>query len=124
MIAAWFACLLLKMPLSLRARTKLIGAILERVEAVPLRDIITRAEDGSLRIEGRPVEYDQAVSLRESAIAMLNNQARRYVQAQVLSVAGHRGVVEGDTPEKLYFYRAAIWWALTEEEIYKQLAGE
>lgn len=123
MIVVYLVTWLLKLPLSLRARTRLIGAILDRIEALPLADII-KEKGGVLYVDGMPVDMDMAVKLREGAKLMLHNSARRIVYQQVASIAGKRGVVEGDTPEKLYFYRAALWWGLTEEDIYKQLAGE
>ena len=53
-----------------------------------------------------------------------DSPARRYGQQQVAAIAGKRGVVEGDTPEKLYFYRAALWYGLMEQELYEKLSGK
>lgn len=116
------ACFLLKLPLTLQQRTKLIGAILEANNAVPLRDVITFAQDGTMIIEDELIDFEKAVQIRESARTALDNTARRYVQNQVASIAGRRGVAEGDTPEKLYFYRAALWWGGMEQELYEKLA--
>lgn len=121
-IAVHFACWLLKLPLNIQQRTKLIGTILKRIEAVPLTEVI-KVKDGHLFIDGKMVDYDKAVKVRESARAMQNNQARKMVREQIAVLAGTRGVVEGDTPEKLYFYRAALWSMLQEEELYSQLVG-
>lgn len=121
-IAVHLACWLLKLPLNIQQRTKLIGAVLDRLDAVPLDEVI-KVHDGNLFIQGEQVDYDKASKVRESAHAMLNNQAHQLVREQVAVLAGTRGVVEGDTPEKLYFYRAAIWSMLQQEELYSQLAG-
>lgn len=122
-LAIKLACFLLKLPLSLRERTRLTGAILDGLDAAPLRNLIEVRSDGVLLIEGKPIDYEKAAQLRESARAMLNNQAHVLVREQVASIAGRRGVAEGDTPEKLYFYRAALWWGGQEEEFYSILAG-
>lgn len=117
------ACWLLKLPLSMKQRTKLVGAILEGLNAAPLSDIVDVAPDGKLMLDGHPVEYERAIQLRNAAIAALENGARLAIKEQVLSIAAKRGIVQGDTPEKLYFYRAAIWWGKTEEEILLKLAS-
>jgi hypothetical protein len=116
------ACFLLKLPLTLQQRTKLVGAILESNNAVPLKEVITFAHDGSMIIEDERIDFEKAIQIRESARAALDNTARKYVQNQVAAVAGRRGVAEGDTPEKLYFYRAALWWGGMEQELYEKLA--
>ena len=124
-IAVKIACWLLKLPLSIEERTMLIGAILDRLEAVPLSNIITvREGDGAMIVNGKVIDHEAAVQLRAGARAALNNVTRKMVHEQVAVVAGTRGVVQGTTPEKLYFYRAALWCLRTEEQIYRTLAGE
>jgi hypothetical protein len=123
-LAVNVACWLLKLPLSIAHRTKLTGAILDGLNAVPLRDVITFQQDGTLLIDGMEVDYEKAIKLRESARAMRDNQARQLVRDQISVIAGTRGVVQGDTPEKLYFYRAALWAMQSEQELYNQLAGD
>lgn len=121
-IAVRLACLLLKQPLTLQQRTRLVGAILESNNAVPLSDVITLDQDGTMVIENKRIDLEKAIQIRESARGVLENEARKYVQNQVASIAGKRGIAEGDTPEKLYFYRAALWWGRMEQEIYEKLA--
>lgn len=121
-IAVRLACLLLKQPLTLQQRTRLVGAILESNNAVPLTDVITVGQDGTMVIENKRIDLEKAIQIRESARGVLENEARKYVQNQVASIAGKRGIAEGDTPEKLYFYRAALWWGRMEQEIYEKLA--
>lgn len=121
-IAVRLACLLLKQPLTLQQRTRLVGAILESNNAVPLSDVITLDQDGTMVIENKRIDLEKAIQIRESARGVLENEARKYVQNQVAAIAGKRGIAEGDTPEKLYFYRAALWWGRMEQEIYEKLA--
>lgn len=116
------ACFLLKLPLNMAQRTRLVGAMLASNNAVPLKDVIEHLPDGSLVINGRLVDYDVAAQLREGARAALDNQTLKLVDEQVAVVAGKRGVQEGDTPEKLYFYRAALWWGGYSRELLEKLA--
>ena len=96
--------------------------MLTELEAIPLRDMI-QVENNRLFVDGRQVDYDKAVNLQHSAKALLDNPVRSLIRDQVASIAGRRGIVEGDTPEKLFFYRAAIWWGMTEQELIKALAN-
>lgn len=123
-LAVTIACYLLKLPLSLKNRTRLVSAILDRLNAVPLQSIINFRDDGALLVDGKSLTYEQAKALQESAKAMQDSYAREIVREQVAYIAGTRGVTEGDTPEKLYFYRAAMWSMLQEDELYRALAGQ
>ena len=119
-IVAWW---LRKATVSLEARTILTNAVLDKLQARNLHAIINSDENGIL-VNGERIEYERAILLRESAKGALNNQARQLVRESVMALATTRGVLEGDTPEKLYFYRAAIWFGATEEEHYRILAQE
>ena len=116
-LAVKIACFLLRYSrLSLNHRTVLISRILEGLEAIPLQELITFDDAGTLYINGEKVDYEQAKKLSDSAQVMLDSYSRKIIKEHVLSVAGKRGVVEGTTPEQLYFYRVAIWCLLKEEE--------
>lgn len=121
-VAVRLACWLLKLPLNIQERTRLTGAILESNNALPLSDFVSIYDNGSVRIGTQLYSYDEASNIRESARAALESRARRAISTQVESTASQRGIVEGDIPEKLYFYRAAIWWGRQEEEILERLA--
>ena len=107
----------------MQQRTKLVGAILDANNAVPLSDIFTVGADGSMFIKGIKVDYDKATQLKASADMALDSAARSVITEQVAAIAGKRGVSEGDTPEKLYFYRAALWWGMQEQQYLETLAG-
>ena len=119
-IVAWW---LSKATVSLEARTILTNAVLDKLQARHLHAIITSDENGVL-VNGERLEYERAILLRESAKGALNNQARQLVRESVMSLATTRGVLEGDTPEKLYFYRAAIWFGDQETAHLRILAQE
>lgn len=118
------ACLLLKAPLSLKSRTKLLNSITVQLKPVPLEEVIKFKDDGTLLINKRKISAEEFLEIRESAKALLNNRLRLTIREQVASIAGKRGVLEGDTPEKLFFYRAALWFGMQEEELLRTLAGE
>lgn len=121
--ASKFACFLLeRADLSLEDRNLLTSKILDKLEALPIRDILTIGDSGEILISGRPLDFEKARQLRESARAALTNSALLLLQNQILYLAVQRGLHQGDTPEKLYFYRAAIWFGLQLEDMLKNLA--
>lgn len=122
-IGVWLATKLLQLPLTMQQRTKLVGAMLDGLNAVPIQDVI-EVKEGRMYVEGKPIDYEKSVILRDAARAMRGNQARELVRDQIAAEAGKRGIVQGDTPEKLYFYRAALWSMQAEQELYEALAGE
>ena len=96
--------------LTIAERTACIGAVLGKLEALPIKDIITNSADGIL-INGQLPDIEKLRILRESAKSALDNQALNFIGEQVVWIAIQRGIHNADTPEKLYFYRAAIWFS-------------
>lgn len=115
--------LLRQTELSTAERIALTGAVLEKLEALPLRAIVENTEQGIL-IHGKPVDIDKLRVLRESAIAAIDNQAINYMAEQVVWIAVQRGIHNADTPDKLFFYRAAIWFSEQLKAHLQILAGQ
>lgn len=107
--------------LPIQDRIALTSALLDKFNAP--REIIKTMPDGRMLIDGRAITIETARVLRESALATLNSQARKFVQEQVAFKAITLGVHNGDAVEKLFFCRAALWWGQEEEELLKTLAG-
>lgn len=108
--------------LTIQERTLCTGLVLDKLEALPLRDIITSSDEGIL-INKIPVSVEKLRLLRESAKSALSNQALDYIGQQVVWLAIQRGIHNADTPEKLYFYRAAIWFSEQLKAHLETLAG-
>lgn len=94
--------------LNIVERNALSTAILEQLEALPIRGIITNSDEGLL-INGKPVEVEKMRTLRESAIAALDNQALNLIGDQIRWVATERLLHKVIVPEDIYYYRAALW---------------
>lgn len=108
--------------LTLEERNLCTDAVLDRLEALPLADIIKNSEEGIL-INGKPANIDVLRALRESAIAALDNKALNFMGEQVVWLAVQNAVHKGDTPEKIHFYRAAIWYSEQLKSHLQALAG-
>jgi hypothetical protein len=117
-----FTAWLLKKDLSLKNRSILLSAVLKSSGVLPIYNIITSNDQGSLFINGNQVDMDKAIQLRESARGALNNQARKLVKEQVRYLAVTQGIHNANTFEQLFFSKAAIWLENEENKILEALA--
>ena len=97
---------------------------LDNLFALPIRDIITLNDSGTLLVNGRPLTPEVAITLRESARACLQSIARRIIHEQVLYQAVVSGVHKVENNRQMFFSRAAILYAQEEDKLLKLLAGE
>lgn len=107
--------------LSIENRSKLTSSIVDKLEIVPLRDIIMVNDDKNLVVNGRVLERDQVLRLRDSARSAKENLALNFVRDQVIYEALLFGVNKSNSSEQLYFMKAAIWWGQQEDRLLKLL---
>lgn len=86
------------------------GLLLTKLDALPLRDIISTSDAGEILINGSPLDIDKARALREAAIQALSNKAIALAEERVMWTAVKGGLQRGLKPEEMTFYQAAIWW--------------
>lgn len=101
--------------LPVKDRNLLTACILDRLAALPLRDIIHVNEEGNLLVNGRPVDVETARQLRESARGALTSTAFKFIRQQVAFQAINIGVHKAEDELQMFFGRAAIWWGQQEE---------
>jgi len=110
--------------ISIHDRIVLTNAILDKLAVVQSGDILTVDSSGELAIDGRPIEFEFARMLSESARMMLQSTARNVVRRQVEYIAVTHGIHKAETPEQMLFAKAAIWYGQEEDKLYRLLAGE
>lgn len=98
-------------------RSYLSTFLLEKLGAFPIRDIISVNDEGSLIVDGRSLDVDQARALREGAKLAKTNVALKLIREQVLYAAVTTGIHKSETELQLFFSRAAIWWGQQEERL-------
>lgn len=101
---------------------ELCGFVLEKMGALPIRDVIAVSEEGLL-INGESVDIDKARKIHESANAALDNACLRLVREQVAYAAVTYGVHKAETPTQMLFARAALWWGQQEHRLLEALAA-
>lgn len=104
-------------------RALFTGKLLRRFGAIDLHGIL-RIEAGRLFIRGEQANQELFIALRESANAMLDARARKLVREQVLSEAVNIGFTAAKTFDQVEFARAAVWFAIREEEWYEKLTSQ
>lgn len=109
---------------SIENRTILVSALLDELNFIPSYAILELDEQGKILVEGKPLDSEQSVSIREGARALLNSPTYRLLRNQVAFQAVTVGVHTGDTPERIYFSKVALWWGLEEEKLIRLLAQE
>ena len=112
-----------KVPLKLKHRIILTTAILTKLSALPLRDIIKQTEEG-LEVDGKIIDMEKARLLREGARIALQSQTLSLIRSQVLFKAFQLAAHTSINMEQLFFAKAAIWWGEQEDALLKLLAGE
>lgn len=124
MIARLVAWALRHAKLSQEDRMLLTNQLLSTVGGLPLHATLTVDEAGRLLIRGVPLEYEQAVILRESANNILRSPSWKLVKEQVLYEAISKGVHEALNNDQVLFGKAAIWFGQQQENMLKILAQD
>lgn len=108
--------------LSLEDRNLLTVTLLDRLGALPLRDMLITNEEGNLLVNGRAVSSEGQRAIIESARGVIKNKALELVHTQVVYEAVVLGVHKLRTIEESIFYRAALWFAQQERQHLEALA--
>ena len=116
--------LLGKTNLPLEDRSFLTTVLMDRLRDLPLHDIMALDDQNNLIVNGKPLDLEKARLLRESAIAALKNSAFTLIRDQVAFVATTLGVHKAETPEQMFFARAALWWGQQEQKHLELLTGK
>lgn len=115
--------LLKRSTLSQEDRALLTYCVLDKLNAIPLSDIISINEQGVLLVNGHSVEKEVLVNLRNSARILLTSPAYKLIRDQVVYAAFSYGTHTATTIEQMNFSKAAIWWGQKEDEYLRTLAG-
>lgn len=90
-------------------KTRIITALLENIDALPIRDAITFDADGTILIRGKKLEIEQIQNLKTGVVILKDNFARKLIEEQLLYECSKMGLHQGLTPEQIQFSKAAIW---------------
>lgn len=119
----WAIFVLDRANLSVKHRNLLTGHLLKSLNASPLNAILELNENGQIdSINGRPLDIEKIVQLREGAASALSNRTLSLIREQVQYESFVAAASKAHIPEDLLFYRAALWWGQRMEAYLKLLA--
>lgn len=110
--------------ISLEERNELYTAILDKVEALPLYDIISAdPNSGSILLNNKPASLEDCKRLREGALAILNNYAFKFIHEQVIFESIKSGFVNSSSEGQSLTGKAAYWFGQQQLKHLITLAG-
>lgn len=105
-------------------RQLLTAMLLDRLGALPLHAKIVIDGTGKVIVNGRSLDPDLTHQLKQAAVAMERNAARKLVRDTVVYMAILDGVHRNINPDMGLFAKAALWFHQQEDELYAKLAAE
>lgn len=101
------------------------GLLLRNLGALPIRDIILYDEKKQqLLVDGSPLKANEAATIMEISRNILDNSLMNKIWNQIKYECLKRGVSEGNNPDSIMFYRAAIWFGEQERNWLRMFAGD
>lgn len=113
-----------KKDLSTADKSLLISAVLTKLAAIPLRDILYVSESRKLFVNGKEVSIEKANQLRGSAMMAMRSEAFKLIREQVVYATFVQAAHGSVSTEDLMFGKAALWWGQQEDKYFKMLTDE
>ena len=98
------------------------NVLLEKLKAIPSRDIVNVVAGGQVYINGKAIDAGKMSQLKRQAQTLLDDPLRQLVREEVSYRAVKLGVHKANNLEEIFFSKAAIYQAQEEDTIYEQLA--
>lgn len=104
-------------------KAKALNALLENIGALPLTSVLFFDKDGTLTVNGKALEAEQAINIREGAVALMNNPTYILIKQQIAFLAVTEGIHKALNSDMLLFSKAALWIQAREKELIDLLQG-
>lgn len=112
-----------KANLSLEDRTALTAVLLNKLNALPLRSSIIVTPRG-ITINGKKMEPEDMIALREGTVALRDNKARQLINEQIRFLAVKLGIHDALSMDTIMFSKAALWVIEQEDKLISDITGE
>lgn len=106
--------------LPIEDKAALTAVLLRKIDALPITNKIIVDKSG-IYMAGRTLEAEEVISLKDSAIALNDNYARRIIKEQIQYLAIMEGVHKGLNTEQIIFSKAALWIIEQEQRIISEI---
>lgn len=101
----------------------ILNFLLKRINISQIKDTITFDLDGTVMLRGNKLDTEQSIKLKESAMALDTNFARRFVEDQLEYEMIKTGIHSSLNMEVILMAKAAIWIHEQEKRLISQIAG-
>ncbi len=105
-------------------KTRIMSVLLDNLHAIPVNSIMQFNRDGTMLINGRSFDYEQAMAFREGVIVLKNSNARKIINDQLTYEAINLGIHQGLTPEQIQFSKAVLWIIQEEQKLIDSVTTE
>lgn len=119
-LIAW----LLKRDLSEKDMLVLSNAVMHRLGALPIRGSMYVDDNLRIIVNGKPLDSEQTLLLRNSARIVLDSMAYKLVRDQVKFSAVEHGFHKAESPLQQLWARAALWHDQEQEQLLKALSQD
>jgi hypothetical protein len=106
------------------AKNRVLAALLSNIGALPIQDIIKFDPQGTVYINDKKLDIEQAISFKESADALKESVARKIIREQIKYLAVKYGIHDGLSTETIMFSKAAFWIMEEEDKLIERLAPQ
>lgn len=94
------------------------------MQALPVKDIVTYDVQGTLQVNGKVLDTEQAIQIREGAVALERNWTYKLIKDQIAYEAIKMGVHSSLSMEMILMSKAAIWLQEQEKKLISDLSGD
>lgn len=109
-----------KANLSLEDRTALVTAMLDKVNALPLRKTFI-IDANSITLNGKKLDREQILNFKEGVQVLKDNHAHKIFNEQLRYLAITMGINTAVSIDTLYFAKVAMWILEQETLLFESL---
>lgn len=110
--------------LSGEQKAAVTSALLDNMLVVPIKDIVKIDETGTLLLNGKNLDLEQAIMFKDSVVSLKNSYARKFINQQITFNAINLGVHSGMNTDMIVFSKAALWVIQEEEKLLSTIAQD
>jgi len=105
-------------------KASVLNALMENIGMLPTQKIITFDQYGTLLLKGKPLVVEQALTFKQGAMALKDNEVRKVLNEYKKWLAVEMGVHQGLNPEMILFSKACLYLIQEEEKMLEQIIQE
>ena len=111
-----------KATLSLEDRVALTACLLDKMQVLPISQVITVTSEGGVLIKGKKLDIEQVIAIQESFVSLNDNLAFKLLLDEMRWLAIDHGVFQGLNTDMIMFSKACLFNIKQMKEIVDKFA--